>query len=229
MVPPMSVEAGTVARVVLHEDAQAALLLALVLELDPDDADAPSVDQEVARAVASAQEGPLDPERVRAIRDLLKFGRYRATGRGKPAHEFLHRAANDDAFPRVFPAVDVLNAVSLQHALPMSLVDLDLADTTRFRLRRGRDGESYVFNATGQSIDLKDLLLLATEDDDAPCANPVKDSLRTKLQPGSRRLLATIYAPSAARDWAEGAREALEHAYRRAFPSAKMERLEGTR
>jgi DNA/RNA-binding domain of Phe-tRNA-synthetase-like protein len=206
-------------RIEAAADAAGVHLEVLSLAGDPDRFDAAAVDRWVARAVEAARAGPLDPDVVRAVRQMLKFGRYRATGRGKPAQEFLHKAASQGGFPRVFGAVDVLNAVSLSSALPMSLVDLDAAGTTEFRLRRGRADESYVFNTAGQSIDLRDLLLLATAGDDRPCANPVKDAMRTKLGPTSRRFAAVIYAPAALLDRAESARAELEAAYAEAWPS----------
>ena len=98
----------------------------------------------------------------------------------------------------MFPLVDVCNLVSLRTLLPISLVDLSFAATNRFCVRRGRAGESYVFNAGGQAIALEDLLLLARLPGDTPCANAVKDSLATKLTPESRDVLAVVYAPLSA-------------------------------
>ena len=207
-------------RIEAAADAAGVHLEVLSLAGDPDGFDAAAVDRWVARAVEAARAGPLDPDVVRAVRQMLKFGRYRATGRGKPAQEFLHKAASQDGFPRVFGAVDVLNAVSLLSALPMSLVDLDAAGTTEFRLRRGHGDESYVFNTAGQSIDLRDLLLVATAGDDRPCANPVKDAMRTKLGPTSRRFAAVIYGPAALCERAASARTALADAYGEAWPGA---------
>jgi len=59
-----------------------------------------------------------------------EYGRYRASGRGKPACELLERFAAEGSFPRISPAVDLLNAVSLTLRLPMSLVDLSLESST---------------------------------------------------------------------------------------------------
>lgn len=204
-------------------DAAGVYLGVRVARGEPAAIDGGAVDAWVQRSVEAARAGPLDPKRVRAVRDLLKHGRYRATGRGKPAHEFLHRAAVDDRFPRVFGAVDLLNAVSLVHQLPMSLVDLDAAGTDRFVLRRGRAGESYVFNSAGQSIGLEDLLLLATEPDDAPCANPVKDAMRTKLTASSGRLAAVVYAPMDRSSEAEEAARDLSRAFTEAWPDVVVE------
>jgi hypothetical protein len=56
-------------------------------------------------------------------------------------------------------------------------------------------GASYVFNASGQAIDLGGLLCLF--DADGPCANAVKDAQRTKTEPPSRRTLSLIWGTTA--------------------------------
>ncbi len=132
----------------------------------------------------------------KAARDILRFGRYKPTGRGKPASEYLIRAARESTFPRISPAVDICNYISLKHLVPASVWDLDLAGYTCFA-RRGHDGESYVFNASGQEIGLQDLLLLA-DSSDQPMVNPVKDSHRTKTRPSSRNVAGIMYIPEAA-------------------------------
>jgi hypothetical protein len=53
-----------------------------------------------------------------------------------------------------------------------------------------------VFNAGGQEIELEDLLLVAHLPSDTPCANPVKDSMATKLIDASTDCLAVIYGPT---------------------------------
>ena len=52
-------------------------------------------------------------------------------------------------------------------------------------------GTSYVFNASGQTIDLAGLLCLF--DAEGPCANAVKDAQRTKTGADSRRTLSLIW------------------------------------
>ena len=51
-----------------------------------------------ARAVAS-QDWPAPRRRRVANRDLLRFGAYKPTGRGKPASEYLVNAAAEEEFP----------------------------------------------------------------------------------------------------------------------------------
>jgi DNA/RNA-binding domain of Phe-tRNA-synthetase-like protein len=90
--------------------------------------------------------------------------------------------------------VDVCNIVSLHSGLPISVVDLDRA---REPLRVGiaPPGSSYVFNASGQTIDLGGLLCLF--DADGPCANAVKDAQRTKTGTETRRTLSLIWGTTA--------------------------------
>jgi DNA/RNA-binding domain of Phe-tRNA-synthetase-like protein len=136
--------------------------------------------------------------RRQAARDALRHGAYKPTGRAKPAAEYLLRAAAEGTFPRVNAPVDVCNALSLDALVPISLWDLDLAAADAFIVRRGRPGESYVFNTAGQEIALDDLVLGARAHDDAPLVTPVKDGLATKTTPATTRVAGLVYAPAAA-------------------------------
>ncbi len=126
-----------------------------------------------------------------AIRDLLRHGGYKPTGRGKPASEYLVRAAGEGALAPINLAVDACNVVSLASALPISVVDLDRA-APPFRIALAREGERYVFNAAGQEIDLGGLVCLF--DAEGPCANAVKDAQRTKTGVETRRTLSVVWA-----------------------------------
>jgi DNA/RNA-binding domain of Phe-tRNA-synthetase-like protein len=90
--------------------------------------------------------------------------------------------------------VDVCNVVSLHSGLPISVVDLDRARGP-FRIGLAPAGASYVFNSSGQVIDVGGLLCLF--DADGPCANAVKDAQRTKTTPETRRTLSVIWGTSA--------------------------------
>ncbi len=130
-------------------------------------------------------------DRVReVVRALLRHGGFKPAGRSKPASEYLIKAASDNSLSSINLAVDACNVVSLHSGLPISVVDLDRA---REPLRVGvaPAGTSYVFNASGQTIDLGGLLCLF--DADGPCANAVKDAQRTKTAPQTRRTLTLIW------------------------------------
>jgi len=146
-----------------------------------------------------------------AVRDLLRQGGYKPTGRGKPASEYLVRAAGEGTLGSINAAVDVCNAVSLHSGLPISVVDLDRARPP-LRIGLAPAGASYVFNASGQSIDLAGLLCLF--DAEGPCANAVKDSQRTKTNEDTRRTFTVLWGTRALPGRAERAfswyRELLE-------------------
>jgi DNA/RNA-binding domain of Phe-tRNA-synthetase-like protein len=129
-----------------------------------------------------------------AVRDLLRHGGYKPTGRGKPASEYLVRAAGEGSLGSINAAVDVCNAVSLHSGLPISVVDLDLAKPP-LRIGLAPEGASYVFNASGQSIDLAGLLCLF--DAEGPCSNAVKDAQRTKTRGDTRRTLTVLWGTKA--------------------------------
>ncbi len=125
-----------------------------------------------------------------AVRDLLRYGGFKPTGRSKPASEYLIKAAEQDGLSSINVAVDACNTVSLHSGLPISVVDLDLAHEP-FRIGIAPPESSYVFNASSQTIDVGRLLCLF--DNEGPCANAVKDSQRTKTNPETRRVLTLIW------------------------------------
>lgn len=137
-------------------------------------------------------------EEIRAaIRDLLRFGGYKPTGRGKPSSEYLVRASSEGSLASINPVVDACNAVSLHSGLPISVIDLDRAKPP-FRIAVAAAGERYVFNPSGQEIDLEGLLCL--EDAEGPCANAVKDAQRTKTGAETRRTLSVVWGSQALGD-----------------------------
>lgn len=150
----------------------------------------------LAALCAETAAAPLatDEQVAGHVRDLLRHGGYKPTGRGKPSAEYLLRAAREGKFPRVNAAVEACNAVSLHSGLPISLVDLDLAQPP-FRLAIAPAGASYAFNPSGQVIDLSGLLCL--HDAQGPCANGVKDAQRTKTHPATRRTLTVVWGTRA--------------------------------
>jgi DNA/RNA-binding domain of Phe-tRNA-synthetase-like protein len=133
-----------------------------------------------------------DPVRT-AVRDLLRQGGFKPTGRSKPASEYLLKAAHEDPQQRlrsINVAVDAGNAVSLHSGLPVSVVDAALASPP-WRVAVAPAGATYVFNPSGQTLDLGGLLTLW--DAAGPCAGPVKDSQRTKTHAATRELLCLVW------------------------------------
>jgi DNA/RNA-binding domain of Phe-tRNA-synthetase-like protein len=149
---------------------------------------------------------------VRAkVRDLLRQGGFKPTGRSKPASEYLIRAATDGTLASINLVVDACNAVSLHSGLPISVIDLDRAKEP-LSIRVEPEGSSYVFNSSGQTIDVGGLLCLC--DAEGACANAVKDAQRTKTCAETRNALVVIWGTNElagrARDAARWYRELLE-------------------
>jgi DNA/RNA-binding domain of Phe-tRNA-synthetase-like protein len=157
----------------------------------------PAYISELLQRVRAAGEAFLPAERKAWVRGMLRFGKYKPAGRSKPSSEYLLGAALDNDFPLVNGPVDVNNAVSLEWGYPASLFDLELSGGDLL-LRRGRAGESYVFNLSGQIIDLEDLLCVCRNEAGnwLPCGNPVKDAMATKIRESTRSMAAVVYAPS---------------------------------
>ena len=122
-----------------------------------------------------------------AVRDLLRAGGFKPAGRSKPASEYLSNVA---ALPRINAAVDACNLVSLHSGLPISVVDLERARAP-FRIGVASESSAYVFNASGQEIDLGGLLCLF--DADGACANAVRDAQRTKTRDETTATLSIVW------------------------------------
>ena len=137
---------------------------------------------------------PRSEEVRKDVRDLLRHGGYRPTGRGKPSSEYLVRAAGDGGLGSINLVVDAGNAASLASGFPISVVDLDRAREP-LRIGLAEADASYVFNASGQEIRLGGLLCLY--DEEGPCANAVKDAQRTKTGPGTTRTLSVVWGTQA--------------------------------
>jgi len=156
----------------------------------------PCLSDLLARVRAAGEEF-LAPERKAAVRNMLRFGSYKPAGRSKPSSEYLLAAALEGSFPLVNGPVDINNTVSLEWGYPASIFDLDLSGAALL-IRRGAPGESYVFNPSGQSIDVKDLLCVCRMEANAwtPCGNPVRDAMATKTRESTRNVAAVLYAPA---------------------------------
>jgi DNA/RNA-binding domain of Phe-tRNA-synthetase-like protein len=124
------------------------------------------------------------------IRRLLRHGGFKPTGRSKPASEYLLKAAAEGRLSTINVAVDVCNAVSMHSGLPISVVDIELAHEP-WRVAVATAGQNYIFNASGQTIDIAGLLCLF--DAEGPCANAIKDAQRTKTRPQTRGTLSLIW------------------------------------
>jgi DNA/RNA-binding domain of Phe-tRNA-synthetase-like protein len=129
-----------------------------------------------------------------SVRNLLRHGGFKPTGRSKPASEYLLRAVGEGQLASINVAVDVCNIVSLHSGLPISVVDLERARSP-YRVGIAPAGASYVFNAAGQIIDVGGLLCLL--DAQGPCDNAVKDAQRTKTTDQTRSTMSLIWGTTA--------------------------------
>lgn len=128
---------------------------------------------------------------VRAeVRQLLRHGGFKPSGRSKPASEYLHTAAAEQRFPRINAAVDTCNVVSLHSGLPISLVDVDLL-SGELAIGIAPTGTTYIFNPSAQLIDVGGLVCMF--DGLGPTGTPVKDAQRTKTHDGTRRVIAIVW------------------------------------
>ena len=152
---------------------------------------------EVARQASTDAELPEKEELRQQIRQMLRHGKFKASGRSKPAQEYLLRCATQDhTLPNINTPVDILNTVSLAAGLPISL--LSIAKCSHLlHVRFGLAGESYVFNSVGQELDATDLIVVCdrSQSPDRPVGSPIKDSLAGKIENGDEHLVAIAYAP----------------------------------
>ncbi|MEE2752210.1 MAG: phenylalanine--tRNA ligase beta subunit-related protein [Myxococcota bacterium] len=181
------------------------LLEADVFELHwPQTLEQYSTPESILKLFGLDTEAPLvRSESVRAaVRDLLRVGGFKPTGRSKPASEYLVKASDGGFLSSINVVVDICNAVSLHSGLPISVVDSDRANGS-FRIGLADPEATYVFNASGQQIDVGGLLCL--HDSAGPCANAVKDSQRTKTHGGTTRTLVVVWGTSTFEGRAEAA------------------------
>jgi DNA/RNA-binding domain of Phe-tRNA-synthetase-like protein len=125
-----------------------------------------------------------------AVRNLLRHGGFKPSGRSKPASEYLLKAAAGGFLGPINPVVDACNVVSLHSGLPISVVDCDrIVGALSVKICPAET--HYVFNASGQEIRLDGLVCLY--DEKGPCANAVKDCQRTKTDASTTGVVCVIW------------------------------------
>ncbi len=158
--------------------------------------DLPSPDwlRAMANLDATVPFSPFDDDIKKAVRDLLRHGGFKPAGRSKPCSEYIRAATGKGYFPFINAAVDATNLAALHGCLPVSTVDPDLLEPP-LRVGIAASRERYVFNPSGQEMDLSGLLCL--HDAAGPCANSVKDSMRAKTVDDTRHTLTVIWGTTA--------------------------------
>jgi len=138
------------------------------------------------------------PDRLKkGVRSLLRNFGYQPSGRNRPASEFLVKdLINRGMFNKINNIVDINNHISLMTHLPISILNLDITGHD-LSLRLGMENETYIFNKTEQTLSLKNLLLIAKNDDGiTPFCSPVKDSHQSKIFEDTTNILVCIYTSS---------------------------------
>jgi DNA/RNA-binding domain of Phe-tRNA-synthetase-like protein len=133
------------------------------------------------------------PDQMRkGIRGLLKNFGFHPSGRNRPASEYLFKDLhNRKEFNHINNVVDINNHISLLNHLPISALDLDKSGYS-LSVRLGMENENYVFNAEGQTLSLKKLLLIARQAGSA-VGSPIKDSQATKIVNETKNVIFFIY------------------------------------
>ncbi|MDB4984960.1 MAG: hypothetical protein JWN04_138 [Myxococcaceae bacterium] len=135
-----------------------------------------------------------EPVRV-AVRDVLRVGGYKPTGRGKPASELLLALAQRGELPRINNLVDANNLASLESALPISIFDAHRLGSD-LAVRYGRPAEEYVFNPAGHSMAIEGLPVVCRSPSRQPVGNAVRDSMLCKVDASTRSVVAVLYGSS---------------------------------
>ena len=167
-------------------------------------------DEVSMKAVAEA-ELPASEELRQQVRQMLRYGKFKASGRSKPAQEYLLRCAvQDKSLPNINAPVDILNTVSLACGLPISLLSIRKS-SSKLHVRRGQSGEAYIFNAAGQELDVEDLIVVCDQNQNPgrPIGSPIKDSMAGKIEKSDDHQIAIIYGPLTASDRISRAKEML--------------------
>jgi len=147
----------------------------------------------------SDKEVPEDELREAIVNFKREWGRklYKIFGEDptkfRPSSESLwRRIQKGNSFPRVHPAVDAINMLSLINSIPYGLYDFSKIKGEKIIVRTGKKGEGYEGIRRGW-INLEGRLLL--EDEEGPFGNPTGDSLRTAVSKGTEVFLYIIFAP----------------------------------
>jgi DNA/RNA-binding domain of Phe-tRNA-synthetase-like protein len=192
-------------RVEIAEQLKAKLVIGVVEVVDVDvvaaNDELRAFCDEVARTAAQQSQLPEWEQQCSEVRQMLRNGKFKASGRSKPAQEYLLRCATTDgALPAINGPVDLLNAVSLSCNLPISLLSVGKC-SDNLLIDYGKASEQFIFNSVGHAIDLTDLITVYDRSVEPmrPVGTPIKDSMAGKIEPTDRHLIAIIYTPTSDR------------------------------
>lgn len=159
--------------------------------IDKSDAELIAIIKKAISSALSDNYSPIYDKNKKIIRNMLRFGGFKPTGRNKPASEYIINNAINNNFPYIYNAVDINNLISLLYFLPVSTIDAGKTNKD-FSIKEGKKDEEYIFNQSGQIIDIEGLITVY--DGTVPIANPIKDSQLTKLSEDTKEIAVFIYS-----------------------------------
>lgn len=110
--------------------------------------------------------------------------------RHRPSSEALWRRLRDrDDFPRLFPAVDLTNLLSLKFQIPYGFYDRDKI-RGNIAIDSGREGECYP-GIGKEELNMEGKIVV--RDELGPFGNPSADSLRTAATAATRDALQVMF------------------------------------
>jgi len=154
---------------------------------------------DVGELLASAMEeararytldGLRDNPVIRAYRDFY----WRELGidptKQRPSQEaLLRRILRGEGLPRINPAVDIGNAVSITYLVPVGLYDIDKFHWRDLVFRYSRDGEEFVPIGSSPRRLSGNQIVLSTVDNLILHVYPHRDSEVTKVDGGTKNIL----------------------------------------
>jgi DNA/RNA-binding domain of Phe-tRNA-synthetase-like protein len=136
--------------------------------------------------------------RRKAVRDILRNGKYKPSGRGKPASEYLvSLIERGEPLPSINPLVDIFNYTSARFQIPISVWSPRQLSADSYTFALGRPGDAYQFNSSGHVIEVKDLIVgaMIRNDESVSFLSPVKDAHIAKVDSTANHIAAAFYVP----------------------------------
>ncbi len=149
-------------------------------------------------AEALTVEAVAELESVRAVRAMFRVWGLDPSKYRPSSEALLRRLAQGKGLYQISNIVDIVNLGQIETGWPYGCYDRDRVQPP-VTLRLGERGEKYegigrrVWHLDGRPV---------LADREGPFGSPISDSTRTMITPGTRSLLATIFAPASAPDHA---------------------------
>ncbi len=168
-----------------------------VVSVAQDSVNVDAVNRLVEKCIAAVRSGLSlealkDHPHVRPFRDLYWRLGIDPT-KQRPAHEALiRRVLRGEGLPRINPVVDIGNALSILHALPVGLYDTDKLDSGRLILRFAKQGEKVKPLGSPERVLSDNQIVLATDRGQILHIFPHRDSEHTAVTDSTRNVLIVV-------------------------------------